>query len=551
MSLFWKKFAGSGGSPKLQPKTNDTVSPNTSPCAKSPSLPVANGTVALSNYHDCETSSFVLPNGCIKRSSRLSQGLDDVLQDGGSRQYFIQFLELRDALRLLQFWLDVDSFESSAKSRLLSQSRRLSKRSSLPDQQSNLADEIDGGHKTNDELGNINNSQPNNDISNPSSSEHSEDDILLNIYKSVAEDAVKIFAQYLAKDAVHPVGVSDEQRDEIASKICSEDGRVDPTCFLTIQQFVYTNLQKEYFNLFLQSVFYCKYQLDVLTAGCVTIVDILYNENALVYFMEFMEQEGQRELVEFWLTVDNFYMHYAGQTESEYDSSQVQDDAMVLYEKYFSLQALCPLGFSDEIRFEVEQNICRVGGPLPTCFEGATRLVLHVLDQTYLGTFLGSQMYVKYLTELVNTVQTRSYSCDRRRRAGSDASSEHSTHTVNTLLAMDGSQPGVTSRKIIKKFEDEDMQIDTRTFVPDALWRRPLAGRLRMGYVNDLGQYITDFEPEPDRRRHGDSRFTKAVKKLVYKDEDKAKEDMALQVARMIIHEVTSVTLKSHKSSVR
>ena len=49
--------------------------------------------------------------------------------------------------------------------------------------------------------------------------------------------------------------------------------------------------------------------------------------------------------------------------------------------RYFSLQATHPVGFTDMVRFEVEQQICSERGPHPHCFATAIRLLLHVLDQ--------------------------------------------------------------------------------------------------------------------------------------------------------------------------
>ena len=42
---------------------------------------------------------------------------------------------------------------------------------------------------------------------------------------------------------------------------------------------------------------------------------------------------------------------------------------MVLYEKYFSMQATSPLGFSDSVRLHIENNICSEGGPDNSCFD--------------------------------------------------------------------------------------------------------------------------------------------------------------------------------------
>lgn len=41
-----------------------------------------------------------------------------------------------------------------------------------------------------------------------------------------------------------------------------------------------------YFPSFLGSSHYCKHQIDILTSGKVFLSDILYNQNAMFYFME-------------------------------------------------------------------------------------------------------------------------------------------------------------------------------------------------------------------------------------------------------------------------
>lgn len=51
--------------------------------------------------------------------------------------------------------------------------------------------------------------------------------------------------------------------------------------------------------------------------------------------------------------------------------------------RYFSLQATTPLGFSDKIRYQVEQNICREDGkpPQPDCFDQACQVVYNFLSK--------------------------------------------------------------------------------------------------------------------------------------------------------------------------
>jgi len=41
-----------------------------------------------------------------------------------------------------------------------------------------------------------------------------------------------------------------------------------------------------YYKDFLDSTFYRKYQIDILTSGKLQLLDVLYNDNAMGYFME-------------------------------------------------------------------------------------------------------------------------------------------------------------------------------------------------------------------------------------------------------------------------
>lgn len=370
---------------------------------------------------------------------------------------------------------------------------------------------------------------------------------------SLSQDAMHIFNTYIAQNAPLPIGVSDDLRRRIQE--CVSRNPVEPECFFEAQQFAVSQMEKEVYPHFLRSPYHCKHQVDVLTSGSVSLADILYNDSALFYFMEFMEQEQCRHLVDFLLMADNFRSHLLAEGSASYDPAQAQDDAMVVYDKYFSLQATNPLGFSDAVRLEVEQNICREEGPLPSCFDRPVMVLLQHLERNHLKAFLSSQLYVKYISECIVTIQTAQSDTDslqRKKRSGSDSSSSDlsslasqpsslTTATSNTLLAMDGKQPGTPSaRRLLRHIEGTDMKIDSGQFNPDALWKRSLAGRLQMAHINHLGKVTTEFEPEPDKKTGS---LTKAFRKLVNWDADKTEEDMAWQVAEMIVKDICSVTL--------
>jgi A-kinase anchor protein 10 len=48
------------------------------------------------------------------------------------------------------------------------------------------------------------------------------------------------------------------------------------------------------------------FQVDVLTSSPVSMSDVLYNDTLLFHFMEFLEVEGDRDLIEFWITASNY-----------------------------------------------------------------------------------------------------------------------------------------------------------------------------------------------------------------------------------------------------
>lgn len=355
------------------------------------------------------------------------------------------------------------------------------------------------------------------------------------------DDALRIFKRYVALEAEEPIKCPEQIRKEIIENICNTEKILKSNCFEKVQKFVYDTLEKEYFDAFVGSDYFCKYQIDVFTSGNVTLEDILYNETALFYFMEYLEQENNRNLLEFWLAATNFHQQLRDQKE-HLDPIEAQNDAVVLYDKYFSLQAHCPLGFGDKVRFAVEQNICGENGLMLDCFQLPLRIVEQILGKNYLKPFLASQLFYKYLSELINAVQCNGYSTlyMKKKSLPSDCSSEKSFSTQSTFLAME-----VPKRKV-KKEQGTNMDIDVRElYDPDSLWKRKKYHRLSFGRITELGKFETDFEPEPDKKN--ESKFKNVVKKFVNFEEDKAKEEMAWQVAEMIVKDITSVTLNEQK----
>ena len=123
----------------------------------------------------------------------------------------------------------------------------------------------------------------------------------------------------------------------------------------------------------------------------------------------------------------------------------------------------------------------------------------------------------------------------------------------NTLLAM-------SSGQIFRNVSRKQLSFDKDSTDPDMLWRRNPV-RNKVGRINSFGRYEPGWDLAPEMSRADGTkkasrfyfcftvlciimlyrlRFSKAVKKLVTSDEhEKLKEEMAWQVAEMIVRDVT------------
>ncbi|NWR51702.1 AKA10 protein, partial [Regulus satrapa] len=514
--------------------------------------------------------------------SSLSKTLEQVLQDSVALPYFIQFMELRRMEHLVKFWLEAESFHSTTWSRIRAHSLNTVKQSSLaepvsPCKQQELAssppaawleERLEGcdparllqpdrtassqnhaGLRGRESQGAPRNpgthwlpadqqEEPSRlSVSNRNSPSSALKDLSGKLMKSIERDAVSTFTKYISPDAAKPIPITEAMRNDIVAKICGEDGQVDPNCFVTAQSIVFNAMEQEHFSEFLRSHHFCKYQIEVLTSGTVYLADILFCESALFYFSEYMEKEDAVNVLQFWLAADNFQSQLAAK-KGQYDGQEAQNDAMILYDKYFSLQATHPLGFDDSVRLEIESNICREGGPLPNCFTTPLRQAWTTMETVFLPGFLSSNLYYKYLNDLIHSVRGDEFP------GGNIALSIHgpgSSPDSDSIGSTDGSasQSNVKKAnvKILKNF-DEAIIVDAASLDPESLYQRTYAGKMTFGRVSDLGQFIRESEPEPDVKKSKGSMFSQAMKKWVQGNTDEAQEEMAWRIAKMIVNDV-------------
>uniref|UniRef100_A0A6Q2Z2P1 RGS domain-containing protein n=1 Tax=Esox lucius TaxID=8010 RepID=A0A6Q2Z2P1_ESOLU len=331
--------------------------------------------------------------------SRLSKTVDQILRDNVAMPYYMQFQEARGADHLVRFWLEAESFRSTSWSRVRTHSLNSVKLSSLaepastpvspdpstptemdlpsvprpasarpltPSPQDTNSHSSEGPtaqlvHRDSfsssaDQRSDTPTRQPSSSTGTPFKlqSTNALKELSDKLMKSIERDAVNIFTKYVSPDAARPIPITEQIRNDIVAKICGEDGMVDPNCFVNAQSVVFSIMEQQHFSEFLRSHHFCKYQIEVLTSGSVFLADILFCESALFYFSEYMEKEEAVNVLQFWLAADNFQDQLAAKA-GQYDGQEAQNDAMILYDKYFSLQATNPLGFDDSVRMEIEQ----------------------------------------------------------------------------------------------------------------------------------------------------------------------------------------------------
>lgn len=374
-------------------------------------------------------------------------------------------------------------------------------------------------------------------------------------HSTIATDAIRIFKKYLTTNSLNFVDVSACILSDISLALCTnqDSKNISANCFDEAQNQIYCRLEVDFLNEFLESIFYSKFTVDILSNDEITLNDILFSESALFYFMEFLEQENKRIILEFWISAK----HFKDNLEMDYQHINAQNDAMILYEKYFSLQATNSLEMSKNVRLTIESNICEAGN-ISNCFNLPICIIENFLDKKYFKLFLKSQLYYQYLSELFNKIEKYKEKKDEtkkksnHRKTNSDCTYENTKDlrsnyisTQNTLLAMETTK--------IRSASTSDMQIDSRQiYNPDLLWRRrnSCAG-LSFGRISSLGRYEREFEEIDSKTEQnwslasGGNRLKKAVKKLVNLPEDKVREEIAWQVAEMIVKDITNVTLSN------
>ncbi|KAH8281926.1 hypothetical protein KR054_004176, partial [Drosophila jambulina] len=506
-------------------------------------------------------------------NSRLSMNLASIVSDPNCLSYFVQYLDTRQALPLIKFYLDIENFKRAAALTQETEQTELEEEenTSQPPAQTDNNNKSDNDVPelktlcdlsmrkplTDDEKSRIY-AETNKEIINRQKSELS---------RASISDAIAIYQKYLIVNASLQVELPIVILAHISLLLCGRDKAecskpIPASCFDEAREFVLEQLERDHVLGFLQSGYYSTYCLELVEGGSINIYDVLYSELALFYFTEYLEQRQERECLEFWITGINFRKSFACGEDDE----AAQSDAMIIYDRYFSLQSECRLWMSQKLRLRVEQAICAPGEQWQA-FDLALLVTAKYLEQKYFADFLKSHIFDNYVNELkvkrdnsanshTNLLQHKPQSLrgkatnvQRHRKALSMSDCTHiSQH--NTLLASMDTLPS-------KATQSGNLNIDARQLTnPQLLWQRPVVGTLKFGFVNSLGRYERDFEAvdavtlksQPWSLSVSGSKIKNAMRKLVNLPEDNVQEEIAWQVAEMIVKDVTSVTLSGSTS---
>lgn len=532
----------------------------------------------------------------------------------------MQFLESKNGIGLVKFWLDCEAFKAvqNGHARTLRVESRGSnyvklRRSASTDDcvsisttscsesnideteeiQSNVGDEVDHSKvATYDALEKMTQSLTDDEKSKICEKNRKECDEVeekpKKLQPTVLEDALRIYRKFLVTDSAYSVELPATILSKLSLALCETETSADCDsndlfeAFQDAQNHILEVMEKEYLADFLESSFYCKYTVDVLTGESLNLREILYSESALFYFMEFLEQERDSKLLpylEFWLSATNF------RKQTDQSAQQMRSDALVIYEKWFSLQAPQPLNFSNHIRTRLEESICSSDTSIVNCFDVPIQIVEIFLDRSCFKKFVKSQLFFKHLSEVMSksdggdkvngangvirrhsTLSVKFPTAIRHRRTNSDSKGiPRSISAQNTLLA--GLDPK-------KNKNATDLNIDARQLAdPDMLWRRKNSmNRLSFGRVDAFGRFERDFElptgctalptsksafqlqngsidvDDPQSLldlNSAQNRFKNAMRKLVHLPEDSVQQEIAWQVAEMIVKDVTNITLSN------
>uniref|UniRef100_A0A915DWT6 RGS domain-containing protein n=1 Tax=Ditylenchus dipsaci TaxID=166011 RepID=A0A915DWT6_9BILA len=435
----------------------------------------------------------------------LAQTLQEVIQDSTALSYLINFLEEIGHLNLLKFWLHVDGLKACCLD--------------------------DNTKQTN---GVSTNSLNNNSDCKPSVSKA----------QALRSDANNIFSTYIDVKAPQsielPVNLKcNVEKSLLLLKSCETSENIFEH-LNEAQEYVWQLLANRYFKEFLRSHFYAKYNIEVMLSGKISLEDILRSHKFLCSFIEFLENEGQRQLLEFVIAVDSFVSeldqmdikneHAVKQLDCPVND--VQEDAMLIYDRYFSMQATDPLGFG-------------------TKFVSRLKIAADLLQNKYIPLFVESHHFSKIVEGLKSTIENMPDRFNYVQRSSTSHQHRPSNASLPSGSISEHNTPKSRVRTRSYDYEEdglEDIDMPQCSNAPQTLGKGGQKRLNSLAKVDRLGRYKPLFDNSLCSLDDSNSSIHLAKGRLKntldkYLNQTAAKESLAAEeVAELIIEDIQKKT---------
>uniref|UniRef100_A0A0K0F8W0 A-kinase anchor protein 10, mitochondrial (inferred by orthology to a human protein) n=1 Tax=Strongyloides venezuelensis TaxID=75913 RepID=A0A0K0F8W0_STRVS len=280
-------------------------------------------------------------------------------------------------------------------------------------------------------------------------------------------------------------------------------------------------ISKRYLESFLSSVYYKSYLVECLNDSPLSLADVFNIDQLLCSFIEFLDTENDRKYLEFIIAVNSFLEDY----NTSMEDKNLMEDAMIIYEKYISMQAFEALDFGDSVRVQVEQQICSLHGkPSKDCFKIPYDLAKKLLQIKSIPQYMESLFFIKLKKELKYTI---------------DMMNDVANHSMIKNEYID--------RKSIP-YDDDNISISNTAISSATENSWPLTPRKEkikehsLGKVDNYGRYspLYDSKILNSQPTHTPNKIKQKIENLLSLSAKKESQ-VADQVAQLIINDIQNM----------
>lgn len=290
------------------------------------------------------------------------------------------------------------------------------------------------------------------------------------------------------------------------------------------------------FMSFMSSQFYLKCRIDIMTKGHISLSDVLFYDETLFYFLDFMEGEGMRRYADFLLVMHGYR-----------NADPTQVDRQGIWKKFFGKgHDSSDLCLDDECSqyLQMPATVCnRVKQEMlngqRNCFEYPASLLHQYLERTYFKQFLESQAYTDITTKFIKKFQEMQI----------DPMTSRSFQLLGEISAAESTssdqvkdQPSISPDELSRP--DRRLASGASTTTSSDKHSKIGMGTLQIVRIDGYGRVISDLEPEPTDKKQERSNVSMSIRKLVTRSvpNQDAKQALAWKIAQMTIDDVVNLT---------